>query len=592
MWKWRLIAWSFAAAAYALAGAAPLSAQSNDLAFCRGDDPDAIKRLTACNRFIEGKGKKSGKEMAAAYNARGLILAGRGFRDKAIADYSAAIKASPNEAAFYINRSTLYIQSKQYDQAIADATRAIALAPDAEAGYYNRGRAHYEKNDCSPAIPDLSESIRLDPDFGGTYTLRAYCYDKLGELKKALADYDRAFSLGKPNATTYSNRGTTLIRLGHFDRGVRDLNEALRQEPDNPRTLANRGYGLRELGEFEPALADFNAAIARDPQRAYYYIERSLVLARTNRDTEAIADLKRALELESDNPVAQALLPRIEAKLSAPGNDPTSGPKKAAARPDAGAPGKAETTVPPQPRGVALVIGNSKYKFAGALANPANDATDIAKALRALGFEVVEGLDLDLQAMAGTLREFTRKLETATIGIAFYAGHGLQVNGKNYLLPTDARIRSADTLDADAVDMARILAAMESKSRVSLIFLDACRDNPTARSLAPAAAERSRGGPVARSDAPATDVEPGLAATKGAAGTLIAYSTQPDNVALDGDGRNSPFAMALLKRIATPGLEIESMMKQVRLDVIAATQNRQVPWGHSSLVGNVYLKGR
>ena len=239
-------------------------------------------------------------------------------------------------------------------------------------------------------------------------------------------------------------------------------------------------------------------------------------------------------------------------------------------------PAQDATNVASRPRGVALVIGNSRYRHANPLANPSNDAADVSAALRALGFEVIEGIDLGRQAMTDAIRNFSRKLESATIGIAFFAGHGLQVSGKNFLLPVDARLERADDLEAAAVDLSRIVAAMESKDRVSLIFLDACRDNPMTQPTASAKSVGRNLGSVAGGTSTSTpDVEQGLATAKGAVGTLIAYSTQPDNVALDGDGRNSPFAAALLAHIAAPRLEIETMMKQVRLDVITATQNKQ-----------------
>jgi Caspase domain len=230
-------------------------------------------------------------------------------------------------------------------------------------------------------------------------------------------------------------------------------------------------------------------------------------------------------------------------------------------------------------RRAALVIGNGKYQFAAPLPNPPNDAADIAQALRKLGFDVVEGRDLDRPGMDNAIRQFGRKLDGADIALFFYAGHGLQVNGKNYLVPVDAKLERPGDLALDAVDIGNVLAQMEAEKRVNLIFLDACRDNPLARSLARSLGTRS------------SAVGQGLASIQSAIGTMIAYATQPDNVALDGEGRNSPFTAALLKHIVTPGLEIGTLMKRVRADVIAATREKQVPWDHSSLIGDVILVG-
>ena len=227
---------------------------------------------------------------------------------------------------------------------------------------------------------------------------------------------------------------------------------------------------------------------------------------------------------------------------------------------------------------LALVIGNGAYANAPRLANPANDAADVAQSLRSIGFEVVDGRDLDKRAMEQKIVEFGHKLDGVGLALFFYAGHGLQVNGQNYLVPIDARLQRAGDLSFEAINVNQVLAQMEAEKRVNLVFLDACRDNPLARSLA-----RALGGSRSAS------VGQGLASLQSAVGTMIAYATQPDNTASDGIGRNSPFTAALLKHIATPGLEVRSMMTRVRADVLAATRDKQLPWDHSSLIGEVVL---
>jgi uncharacterized caspase-like protein len=240
------------------------------------------------------------------------------------------------------------------------------------------------------------------------------------------------------------------------------------------------------------------------------------------------------------------------------------------------APSVTPSTAPREIR-VALVIGNGNYKTANTLPNPPNDAADVASALRKLGFDVVEGRDLDKRGMEDKVREFGRKLDRASMALFFYAGHGLQVGGKNYLVPIDAKLERAGDLSFDTIDVGQVLAQMEAEPRVNLIFLDACRDNPLARTLARSLGTRS------------ASVGQGLATIQSAIGTMISYATQPDNVALDGEGRNSPFTAALLKHLGTQGLDIGSVMRRVRADVIQATRSKQVPWDHSSLIGDVVL---
>ena len=230
---------------------------------------------------------------------------------------------------------------------------------------------------------------------------------------------------------------------------------------------------------------------------------------------------------------------------------------------------------------IALIIGNAKYQHTTALANPVNDANDMAKALRAVGFKVMLGLDLDRRAFDLKIREYANALADADDAIFYYAGHALQVGGQNYLIPVDAELDRERDLDFTAVRLSFILRQMEldRQDKTNIIFLDACRDNPLARNLARSMGTRSAA------------VGVGLAQVKSGVGSFIAFSTQPGNVALDGAGRNSPFTSALVKRIPTPGQSINALMIGVRKDVLAATKGKQVPWDHSALTGDFYFAG-
>jgi Caspase domain/Bacterial SH3 domain len=227
---------------------------------------------------------------------------------------------------------------------------------------------------------------------------------------------------------------------------------------------------------------------------------------------------------------------------------------------------------------VALVIGNAQYRHTPALANPKNDALSIAAALKQLDFTVLVGTDLDKPGTEAKLREFSRAIAGADVAIFFYAGHGLQVGGKNYMLPIDAAPRNETDLAFEAIDLSLVVSMMERATHTNLIFLDACRDNPLMQNLV-----RSMG--TARS----TAVGRGLAVTEAGLGTLLVFSTQPDKIALDGSGAHSPFTAALLEHIATPGIEVRQMLSRVRNSVITATNGGQVPWDHSSLVGDFFF---
>ncbi len=226
---------------------------------------------------------------------------------------------------------------------------------------------------------------------------------------------------------------------------------------------------------------------------------------------------------------------------------------------------------------VALVIGNSAYVNAPRLDNPANDAADMAGTLRKLNFDVTQSLDLDKASMDRTIRNFAEGLPGAQVALFFYAGHGLQVGGQNYLVPVDAKLTSSTAIDFETVRLDLVQRSMERGTMTNILILDACRDNPLTRNLARALGSRS------------SALGKGLAPMESGEGTLISFSTQPGNVALDGAGRNSPFATALLKHIPTPGDDLPTILINVRNDVMAVTARKQVPWEHSALTAKVYF---
>ena len=226
---------------------------------------------------------------------------------------------------------------------------------------------------------------------------------------------------------------------------------------------------------------------------------------------------------------------------------------------------------------VALVIGNSAYQHTAKLTNPANDAADMSAALKKHGFKVIEGIDLDKPAFDRKVRDFATTLKQAEAGVFFYAGHGLQVAGQNYLVPIDAKAEGIEALDFEMVRVDVIHRLMENQANTNILFLDACRDNPLARNLARSMGTRS------------AEIGRGLARVQSGVGTLISFSTQPGNVALDGTGRNSPFAGALVRQLSNANDDLSAILIAVRNDVMKETQRKQVPWEHSALTGRFYF---
>lgn len=218
-------------------------------------------------------------------------------------------------------------------------------------------------------------------------------------------------------------------------------------------------------------------------------------------------------------------------------------------------------------RRVALVIGNASYPTAP-LSNPVNDARDMAATLRNNGFDVIELIDGNQKDMNRAISKFGQKLTPDSVALFYYAGHGLQVKGKNYLVPIDAQISNERSISVESVDVDGLLDQLGT-SDVNVVILDACRNNPFERRF------RSIGGGLAQMDAPK--------------GSLIAYATSPGKTAADGDGRNGLFTQELLKQMQVPGLTIEQVFKYVRREVMRATQSTQVPWESSSMTGDFYF---
>jgi uncharacterized protein len=226
---------------------------------------------------------------------------------------------------------------------------------------------------------------------------------------------------------------------------------------------------------------------------------------------------------------------------------------------------------------VALVIGNGDYSGQTQLKNPANDARDVAAALDALGFQVISGMNLDKHGFDDKIHEFAKSVANADVAVFFYSGHGMQMNGVNYLIPIDAPITKED-LDFQTVTLDLIQRQLSS-AKVKIVFLDACRTNPFARALAVSIGTRA----VGETSGLAVTTAPDL-------GSFIAFATQPGQVADDGDGVNSPFTAALKAHIATPGLSISDLMIVVRNEVAQQTKSSQIPWDHSALASRFYFR--
>lgn len=504
--------------------------------------------------------------------------------DRAIADATEAIKLNGKNATAYWVRGAAHVGRGDYDQAIEDLTRAVAVDPKYAAAFSWRAAAWKAKGDDDRALYDADQVVKLLPAVASGYNSRCLILENKGEYDRALPDCEKAVKISPDNALYHINRGTLLFRKGNLDRAMEDFGRAIRLDPADEGGYTGRGEVARAKRDFDRALADFDRAVKMNPNSARALVVRGLTHEARGDFAAAQLDYKTALTLPAflraqgsgagyyrsvkrEQDTARARL----AVLSDPNR-----PAEKQERPAGG----------PQLRRIALVIGNGAYENTATLANPANDARVIAKALRVMGFEVIEGIDLKHDAMRRAINDFLRGATNAQIALAFYAGHGIQIDGKNFLLPVDVKLDGPE-LAAGMTEADQVLAGLDDQIRTNIVILDACRDNPTVNATAQAA-----------SNSRSVTVRSGLAAPSGlgkgatvGAGTLLAFATAPGQVALDGTGDNSPFSAALARHISTPGLEIQQMLTRVRAEVVAATASKQVPWSNSSLLGEVFLVG-
>lgn len=501
----------------------------------------------------------------------------------------------------YFWRAVGWNKKGNYTQVIADASEAIRLHPTVPA-YNLRGSAYYDKGEYDIAIADFNDALRMgakDSEVGIVYHNRGNAWRGKGEYAKAIADYDMAIKTGPRSAFSYQNRGASKQALGDIDGALADINEAIRVDPALPQPLTNRAVIWRAKGDLDRAVADTAEAIRLAKAKAPVnimtppgsvlisaYTQRGLAYEAKGDYANARQDYNATLKGVAADATSKAnqATARVRLSLLSEAETPRQAPISASmpaktAEPSPGSPPAGTVTG----RRVALVIGNAAYSHVAALANPSNDARAIARSLRGIGFVVAEGIDLDRTGMQNTIREFLRDAARSQVAIVYYAGHGVQIDGRNYLVPVDAQLKPGSSMSETMMDLDTIMAGLDDQLRTNILILDACRNNPMAPQVASVGKGRAieAGGLAAPSSL-------GSGSTLGA-GTLIAFATAPGKVALDGEGANSPFSAALSRHIGTPGLEVQQMLTRVRAEVVATTKNQQVPWSNSSLLGEVYL---
>jgi len=459
----------------------------------------------------------------------------RSSPDTEIAACSAALGESGGRSAtravILNNRGIAYWKLKRYVQALVDLNESIALNPNDPAAFYNRGEIHRARGDNERAIVDYSKAIAMK-SFSNPYNGRGNAYRNLGHYANAINDYNAALRLSPNVAVIYANRGDTYVLMKQYDKAIADYDTAIKRDSNLTRAYFGRGEAYLGKGDAKRAAVEFRQVLMREPE-----------------DQKALAMLGQA---------EGQLLPS-----SAPGTIAISAPS---------------ATVVGQHR-VALVIGNAGY-VVGKLANPVNDAEDVGAKLKSMGFDVITGLDLSKKGFTDALARFDEAARGADAAVIYYSGHAMQISGENWLLPVDMRVGSILEAEQSSVSLQELLNGVETRAKTLLVFLDACRNNPFSERLSQTARAENRG----------LVVSGGLARVEvNSPNTLVVFATQPNNVAADGEGRNSPFTQAFLANISTPGVEVETLMKRVTADVKVLTGDKQRPERLSGLTTEFYF---
>lgn len=554
-------------------------------------------KVSACTRILQS-GNLSSDVQASARHHRGVgYLLQQNF-DRAIVEFNEALRADPTYKKSFNSRGNAWKGKGELDNAIADYNEAIRLDPGFAFPYNGRASAYYNKGEFDRAIADYDQVIRLDPTLAAPYHNRGIAWREKGEFDRALEDANEALRRDPKSPAIYAGRGETWRKKGNLDRALSDQDQAIRLDSKSPLPFLTRGDTYRYKGDLNRALADYDQALRVTSDYIPAYVGRGLTFEKQGNITRARAEYEKALNSKSQfrGDVAKSALDTARARLAAfdsgapqpviPPVPSRLASEHAVPTPDVAVP-PAATTVAKTGRRVALVIGNSGYRNAGSLKNPQHDAQAIAESLRHTGFDKVTVLaDATRETLQDGLRAFADEAEKADWAVVYYSGHGLEVSGVNYLVPVDARLAADRDVQFEAVALDRVMTAVEGAKTLKLVLLDACRDNPFApkmrRTAMPAEATTVSMGNVA---AGVRSVGRGLGEVKVSGATLVVYAAKHGQTALDGEGGNSPFAVAVVQRLATPNVEINKLFRLVRDDVMEATAGRQEPYTYGSLPG-------
>jgi tetratricopeptide (TPR) repeat protein len=540
-----------------IAGAAIAAAEpqaGDDLATCRDRQAEAQARATACDNLLNAD-RVTGKDKAVALGVRGNTLVNKHDYDRAIEVLSSAIATDPDNVGVLNLRGVAYERKGQDDLAMADYNLAIRKRANYGVPYSNRGTIQLRRGALQSALDDFNVAVKYAPKFLLGWTNRARVRTLMKDFDGAIADFAEAEKIDPAAPQIAGNRCITYGMMGKYDQAFADCDGLIQRQPKNQFPLNNRGDVNLMKGDLDAALKDYNAVIQLNPNSVRAHSGRGQIYERKHDLAQARADYRAAAY--SLTPFDELDVARARAKAQE---------RLAALTPQmpVGA---------PTGRRVALVIGNGAYKNVHALPNPPRDSKLIASALRDVGFQTVMSTsDLTRDKFFETLKAFAEEAEKADWAVVYYAGHGFEIGGVNYLVPIDAKLSADKDAETEAVALEQVIAAVGGARKLRLVILDACRDNPFAPTM-------QRTLSLQLVDKGFSNIEPG-------AGFMVVYAAKHGETAMDGDGgADSPFSTALARDIKEPRVEVRKLFDIIRDDVWSATKHEQQPFTYGSPPG-------
>lgn len=553
-----------------LAGIGPVLAAA-DIDICRDTATEPETRLIACSAATLDD-TITGKPRAVAYQVIGDSFMKKRDYDGAIEAFGKAHDADPGNIGYVNSRGLAYSSKGDDEHALADFDLSLQMRPNFANAYNNRGIIFLRKLDFPRALDEFNAAVKFDANSPLRYNHlfnRARTESLLQQYDAALADFAEAQKLSADGAQVQSSRCLTYTEMKRFDEALADCNAALAKTPKNVYVLTNRANAYLAKGDLDAALADYNEAIAIVPNyirahagRGQYYEKKGDAVAARYDYRSASATLTKvdATDIAIARRFAKERLAALVASAPppAPAQRPVQG--KGAAADSSGV------------RKVALIIGNGAYKNVRQLDNPPRDARLIADTFRGLGFTTVTlAPDLSRDNFFQALRTFGAEAEKSDWAVVYYAGHGMEIGGVNYLIPTDAKLASDHDAESQTVALEQVIAAVAGARKLKLVLLDACRDNPFEKTMKRTIALKL--------------VSKGLSNIEPEAGFMVVYAAKHGETALDGETANSPFATVLARDIREPRVEVRKLFDIVRDDVWKATNHAQQPFTYGSPPG-------